>query len=468
MKILRIKLSEDKLSAYLTVFADSNHFPDYNEISSFLVNEGIIFGIDNDKLSEIVAAKEPIASVLVAKGIPAIGRFKWHINADNPNKPTITYSDRADFKQLLSYHFVKKNDKILSLIDESEIQAGETVTGLKIEPPADEFELPSCKNIRLSDDKKSLIADADGYLIWDDDILTISSVFHVKGDVGYNTGNLKVKGPVVIDGDVRSGFRVETDSSIYIGGTVDAANLYAQNGDITIEHGILGQGRAKILCGGSLKCGFMQDANIAVKNDVLIQRYAINCFITASRVINNLSEKAVIRGGSISAESGIFVNTVGSERSVPTELKIQSYSEGENQSRLWKVSKERTSLKVRLSSLQKRKNFLLVLKNKVNRFSKEKQDEIEFIATEMKRLNDKLSVLENEELNLQQESSRENIKKEVQIQGTLYRNVRIIIGDCEYFSDSEVKGVRIYKIKDQILIESLKGVPADEIYVPDN
>ena len=118
--------------------------------------------------------------------------------------------------------------------------------------------------------------------------------------------------------------------------------------------------------------------------------------------------------------------------------------------------------------MQKRKNFLLVLKNKVNRFSKEKQDEIEFIATEMKRLNDKLSVLENEELNLQQESSRENIKKEVQIQGTLYRNVRIIIGDCEYFSDSEVKGVRIYKIKDQILIESLKGVPADEIYVPDN
>lgn len=456
MKIVRTKISADKLAAFLTILSEPDQFPTENEVINQLKNEGIIFGIDRALISEISEKKEPVTSVLIARGEKPRGRYKWHINQENPNKPTITSTDRADFKQLISYTYIQKGQEILTLMDPSFARSGTTVDGHKIEEKAGYNKLPEVNNIKISEDGKTLIADENGYIHWNGETLSISTVFHVKGDVDYSTGNLKVKGPVKIDGDVRSGFRVETDSSIYVGGTVDAANLYAQHGDIKIVHGILGQNRAKILCGGSLKCAFAQDANIAVNNDVDIDQYAINCIISAGGTVRTNTDRSFIRGGSITAEKGIYTFTVGSQRSTFTELKIRNYKEGDSQSQLWKLSRERTNLKIRLSSLQKRGDFLNILKNGVDDLSKEKKEEVLYIKTETERLIQKLNVLEHEEEILQKATLSETYHKEIQIKNTLYRNVLIDIGGSEYYTDQELNAVGFLKIKDEIIVSPIK------------
>ncbi|MCB0281030.1 MAG: DUF342 domain-containing protein [Calditrichae bacterium] len=463
MKIVRTKISADKLAAFLTILSEPDQFPTANEVTDLLNKEGIVFGIDKTLIESITDKKEPVTSVLIAQGEKPRGRFKWHISLDNPNRPTITSTDRADFKQLISYNYVEKGQEILTLMEPSFTRTGITVEGQKTEESAGYNKLPDVENIKISEDGNTLIADENGYLIWEDERLTISTIFHVKGDVDYSTGNLKVKGPVKIDGDVRSGFRVETDSSIYVGGTVDAANLYAQHGDITIIHGILGQNRAKILCGGSLKCAFAQDANIAVNQDVDIDQYAINCIISAGGTVRTNIDRSFIRGGSITAEKGIYTSTVGSQRSTYTELKIRNYKEGDSQSQLWKLSRERANLKIRLSSLQKRGDFLNILKNGIEELSYAKKEEVLYIKNETERLLQKLNALDHEEDILQKATLSETFNKEIHITNTLYRNVLIDISGSEYYSDHELSSVGFMKINDEIIVSPIQKAESETV-----
>ena len=348
------------------------------------------------------------------------------------------------------------------------MQPGKKVTGENVEPAGIYNNIPDSADFYLDQDGKSLRAARSGYLFRSIDRVQISEVYHIKGDVGYGTGNIKVNGPVVIDGDVRSGFRVESDSTIIVNGSVDAANIYSSHGDIIIRDGILGQGRAKVLCGGALSCGFAQDAHLAARQDIILENYAINCVATAGGFVRVNATEGVIRGGTITAEKGIFTANAGNERGVSTDLIIRHYSENNGSSRLWKLSKTRTETVKRISLLEKRKLFLDVLKEKKGSLSEERKAELENIKEEMHILVEKRKELDQEEIELQQSVVKEHVSKEVRISGTLYRNVHIDIGGRHYTSMADLQGVRIFRVKDEILIESLRETHRDyNIFIPD-
>ena len=229
MKSIKLNISLDKFLASISINAAPADFPSEEEIYSYLNKNNIVYGLDKSAISEIAREKKSVLSTLIAQGEKPKGRLDWHIQVENPHKPTITKTNRADFKKLTSYLYIKKNAKIVSLLDASLIKNGNTVTGVEVEPDADELRLPKNKNIILSKDKITLVADVSGYVLWRENFLTMEDVLHIEGNVDYSTGNLKLKGSVIIDGDVRSGFSVETGGSIFVRGSVDASNLFAQN-----------------------------------------------------------------------------------------------------------------------------------------------------------------------------------------------------------------------------------------------
>lgn len=468
MKSLKSNISPDKSAAFLTIIADSADFPSENEIYDYLNENRIVYGLDKALISKLAQEKLPANSVLIAQGDGTTGRLDWHIQIENNHKPAITKTNRVDFKKLTSFPYIQKNTKIVSLLDDIQIKKGRNISGEEIEPGPDELQLPKYENVSITEDQKTLIARVSGYIFWRDNFLTMEDVLHIKGNVDYSTGNLKLKGPVIIDGDVRSGFSVETDGSIFVGGSVDAANLFSQNGDITITRGVLGQGRAKILCGGNLKCGFIQDANVAVQKDVTLEKYALNSIISSGGVIRANGENSLIRGGVLTAEKGFDIYDVGSEKAVQTELKIRSYTEGESQSQLWQVNRKKSSYYLRLSSLNKRKDFLLILKKGIEKLSTEKLSELNFTQREIERLKKKLGFLENVEIRLQKETSVRTIQKEIKVHGTLHKNVRVDIGGAFFKCEDPVSGVRLIIYKDEIILESLKEPSSREndVYVP--
>ena len=89
--------------------------------------------------------------------------------------------------------------------------------------------------------------------------------------------------------------------------------------------------------------------------------------------------------------------------------------------------------------------------------------ELTYLGGELKRLKNRLMQLDDEEIVLQKEAAKERLLKEVVIEGKLYPNVHIEINGLGFQSDEMLEGVKIYRFKDELIVESLKEM-TDETY----
>jgi len=455
VKSLKLSIKDDRLSAYISLSESKSHYPSVSDILGYLKSRGIVFGILTDHLEAICQNKETVISALIARGEAPRGRLSWKTNIDHSNRPVILPDDRVDFKKLVPLPFVTEGTPLVVLAAKEQVKSGRDIYGVAIRAPKEADKLPRYDDKTIEKRENTLFSKQTGYLSWNNNILSISKIFHVEGDVDYGTGNLKVNGAVVIKGDVRSGFRVEADGPITIKGTVDAATIYSQAGDILIGQGIMGQGRARVMCGGNLICGFAQDAQIAAKKNITFESYAINCTISSGGSVKLSGKNSVLRGGSVTAESGIETANAGSERGVETELILRSSSGNEKQAEIWKIARARMDAKERRVFLQKRQSFLNLLKRNNARLSEEKMQEGKDIQHELHRIADKLTGLKKTETELSNAAGREIVKKEVIVRDTLYHNVRIDIGGKTYTNDMPISRVSLVKIKNEIVVEML-------------
>ena len=261
---------------------------------------------------------------------------------------------------------------------------------------------------------------------------------------------------------------MDARDSIYIRGNVEAANIYSQHGDITVAQGIVGQKRAKILAGGSLCCGFIQDATVGVRKDIIIDHYVMNSSITAGGRIDLSQNEGLIRGGTSTSEEGIIALNVGSDRNYYTELKLQSHGENKSQHKLWDISKARSEMSLRTSSLNKRLSFLKILEERADGLSQEKKSEYNFLNKEVERLSAKVKELDEQELILLKESSKERIHREILIKNIIHPNVSIDFDGLGFHTDQSINAVKIFRFKDEIIVESLLDMDSAEydIFVP--
>jgi len=327
---IKIITSQDKLEARISIDVDTGQYPSVDQIKKKLAENGIVFGIDDEAISQIAKEKISIEYLLVAKGKSPVhgetAELIWSIETDYSSKPTITETNRADFKHIKLFERIKKDQVLVSKLPPTDGIAGTNVFGESILGKGRDIEFPAGKNTWIAEDGLTMFSSIDGFAYWENDLLNIDNIYQIKGNVDYHTGNIRANGTVVIEGDVRSGFRVEATESIIIGGNVEAASLYSQNGDITVQCGILGGGRAKILSGGNLTCGFVQDATVSVKNNIIINRYAINSTISAGGTIVLEENAGLIRGGDVSSGKGITAIEVGSTQNIYTELNLRLHS----------------------------------------------------------------------------------------------------------------------------------------------
>jgi len=458
-----IAVSEDKLQALLTIHAEPEEFPTEKELYSFIRENGVVHGLLDDEIKEVISEKMQVTNLCFALGNPPEpdreDMLDWHVSLKDNLKPVIDEKNRANFKKLRGYTHVHKGQHILTISPPENTVDGKNIYGEPLSYVDWQPEIVSGENTSLSEDGRTVVSDINGIATWENNQVMVSEVYHIEGNVDYSTGNVKYKGPIIIDGDVRSGFRVESTDSIFIGGTVGASYIYSQSGDITVTFGILGQSRAKLLAGGSLRCGFIQDATVSVKEDVLVDHYAINSLISAGRRVEVTTNEGLIRGGSVTAETGILARDVGSNRNLFTELKLRSHREQSIQKMIWELNKNRTELDQHHTTLTQRLAFLNILKKSKSMLSEEREIEIERLNQEIEKLTSKVREMDQEELDLQKKVSSETVNREISIFNQLHRNVRIDIGGKEFYVDEPQVGVKIFRFKDEIVVKAVADSP---------
>ena len=442
----------------MSISTQGEYFPKHAEILNALVEAGVSFGVDTKILREISQNQNAVHELVIASGFSSeIGeadQFNWVLNISDKNHPRINTDGKADFKQLHHFKEVSKGDTIVTLVPGSSSRPGSTVTGktIGVNEESKRLELPSGKNTLISDDGRTLYAAIDGVAMIKDGNVIVDNVYHIKGDINFSTGNIKYNGTVMIDGDVRSGFRVEATDSIYIHGSVEAAEIYSKNGSVVIHNGILGRNRARILAGDDLSCGFMQDATASVKHNVMIKHYAINSNITSGGKIELLENEGLIRGGKTVAEKGIDLLVAGSDKGILTEMVLSRSDVGEDQSKLWRAKIRLAEEFQNLDSLSKRLEFLELLRTRLGSISVEREKELSKLRGDISQAKKQLDESRVEVEGLDQENSAQSPEQAIRIRERLHRKVTVTIGHKKYFSTALKGLVSIYRKGDELLV----------------
>ncbi len=458
---ISVHVSSDEMSALLSISARADEFPSLETISVVIKAAGIIEGVDTFALRSIAEKKDPVHEFVIARGFEALpceaDKIIWSIEISDKNHPKIKTDGNADFKQLHHYQKVSAGEKILHVLPGYAEKNGMTVTGKSVagETNYERIKVPVGKNTKLADDGLTLYAAIDGVAMIKDGEVVIDNIYHIHGDVDFSTGNVKYHGTVMIDGDVRSGFRVEATDSIYIHGSVEAAEIYSKNGSVIIKNGVLGRNRARILAGDDLNCRFIQDATASVKNNVVIKNYAINSNITSGGKILLIENEGLIRGGKTVAEKGIDLLVAGSERNILTELVLSRSDVGEDQSSLWRAKIRLAEQFQELDALMKRMEFLELLRGRLTSISAEREMELSKLKGGIGSAKNQLDKYRVEVEELEMTGSSQSPEHAVRIFERLYGKVTVTIGHKKYFS-TPIKGrISIYRKGDELLVEPL-------------
>lgn len=453
-------ISPDKLTAYLSIESKPGHFPAAKEVIDYLAGEGIVFGVDNDTVYHLCSEKKVINNVAIAKGIPPEkgkdGQLVWHLDKElSGDKVSFDEAGLADYKHGRDFCEIKEGEQIVSRLPKVKGRDGTGVTGEILSSSEVEVELPIGEFVELSPDGLTLYARKSGFISYHNGEIEISDIYQVNGDVSFNTGNVKYDGKVVIKGDVRSGFRVEATGTIIVEGDVEACEIRSKNGDVIIKMGILGKGRAKIVAGHNVECGFVQDSEIKANNDVIVKHYIINSNVYAGNKVFVEENEGLIRGGKVFGEKGIKAIEAGSIKIIKTKLGLGVNKDPKQESILTQLVKEEDELYNRYELLSKKERFLKLLFERVEKFSEEKQTELHKISEELEQIKKRLEEIDKKRQELSSSSNNLEKKNKIVITDKLHQGVEISAGADEFYIDKLYETVMVYQDLDNIVIDDL-------------
>jgi uncharacterized protein len=305
--------TEDGLKAFLFVPEGMiEDFPSLDELRICLTRHGIVHGIDDRALARIVSEKPINLKVEVARGTPPVdgtaGRIEILVDVASRGKPKALSGGRVDHRDLGYVINVRKNTQIMRRIPPYPGTDGKTVLGKTIscmQPPRIAL-TPGPGTRIMEQDPDVLVADKDGAVaLFPNGKAAVLDEKAIPGDIDYATGNISFMGNLQIKGTIRGGFEVEAAGNIWVGGSVEDANVTA-GGDLEIVGGASGSGNGGLKCGGALKARHFQNFSAHALTIEALEDM-VHCTVWAERSITARS----IVGGTISAGASIGVDSIG-------------------------------------------------------------------------------------------------------------------------------------------------------------
>lgn len=320
---IQVTISADEIEAYLSIKSDPDLMKDVErkDLVEKLKDERVTFGLDEavlDELVQLARQGKEVTNRLVAKGVlPEDGQdaalelgmdFDPTAGLENEETGKIDFRERNVVKSV-GAGFVIATKRVAT-----NGKDGRTVLGgiLKAKKGQDK-KLTAGKNVEVTEENgvykyTSLVNGRPVYL---GQLLEVQPAVQIKGDVDYAVGNIRAKGPVIVEGRVASGFSVEAEGDVEVGDYVEAATIKAK-GNITLKGGIKGAGKGYIYAEGNVTAKYIERAKVEAKGDVIVSNDILDSHVTCGGMVKAVSGKGSILGGFISATRGVIAKNIGS------------------------------------------------------------------------------------------------------------------------------------------------------------
>ncbi len=285
---VEIAVSEDSMEARITLHSNmKNGVPlDHQMILNELKERGVVYGIDREKIEELLLGKHIGKEAVVARGDSNI---VYDVDIPLKREPRIVQDEKADCYLRDGLPLVKKDQRLIAKNPTVEERRGRNVRGEKIRQKSIvDLESMQGKNILISDDGKELRAAISGYVYFLEGRIHVEYEYMlVKKNVDPSMGDIYFEGEIFIGGSILPGSKVRAAGNIEVLAGVREAKI------TSIE--------------GNVKARLSEASFITAKGDILIEKEVVDStLITCGRVTVE-GEKGIVGG---KTKAGVEIKAV--------------------------------------------------------------------------------------------------------------------------------------------------------------
>lgn len=416
----------------------------YDDLMKAIKEKGIVEGINEADIKELVSDKKYNYKYIIAKGkAPENGKDAQITLTFNPEqlnklKPRENDDGTVDFKDLDNVRNVKKGEILARKTPATDGVDGVNILGqvLKARKGKD-IRLPKGKNTAITDDGLMLVATEEGKLEYNGREVSISTVCFIPGDVDNSTGNIDFIGSVIINGTVHSGFTVKAKGSVEVRGPVEGATIIA-GGDIILSYGVQGTETSRLEAGGNIIAKFIQNSYIQAEKDVITEGIWHSNVNAGGEVKVDVGKGSIV-GGNISATNVVLARNIGSAMGAATDIQIgiQPCVYTEYKELADNIKKEEQEL----SDIEK--EIIFMKTRNIGKMDSFKERKLQKLMYDRKQLFDQLQ--EDKQRYTKLSERMEGIKDgRVEVLGKIYPGVKMVMGNLtKYIQQIQQKCVFI-------------------------
>jgi len=370
-----LKIDDDKMTARLTLIPPYGGAPvALFQIQLALQEKGVVRGIMTNEI-EAALKQGYAAEHIIAQGVRPVrgidARFQSLIPQIRERKPQVDARGIANYRDLGQLIVVRPGDPLMCRTPPTEGKKGWDITGQALMPQSgQDVQFASglqgvelAPDAELDPDNNSLLLAA---ITGQPKLVPNGVVVEPTIDlslVDISTGNMSFDGTINIKGDVKDGMKVHATGDVFVGGTVEAAEIEA-GGNIVIKGGVIGHSEhsgdpnevptfnAIIISKGSINVHFAENVCMEAGVDIIIEEFSMHNHLTAlNRVLVGKSggKKGRIIGGITSASDLVKTAIIGSSAGFVTKVRA-----GFNPY----LQAERDRLKLEIDALEKEQEDL--------------------------------------------------------------------------------------------------------------
>ncbi|MCH7632369.1 MAG: DUF342 domain-containing protein, partial [Planctomycetes bacterium] len=322
-----VTISDDRMTASVLLRPGGDTSPlVVTEIVEALQTAGVLIDDEVRERAEefvtLAAGDETPESFIVAKGTPPEGRdetFVWNPELEETAADWLADAP-IDFYTLNSIITIEKDSPIGTITPIVPPKDGRNVEGEVVNAKHVPVALKLDNTVRRADDDpNTILASVDGKVLEKNNTLSIDETLVIKGDVGFETGNIDSKVAVHINGGIPDRFEVKSLCGVTVAMSIEGARVSA-GGDVTVSRGIVGRGFGLVTAGGSITFKFCVDAHLIASGDVKVSKQSMNSHLCVGGSL--IAGSASIVGGTVFAKDRVDLAHIGSQRNIPTRIVV--------------------------------------------------------------------------------------------------------------------------------------------------
>lgn len=447
--LMAVDISRDEMKATITVTAPAMSGSEIsaNSILRALQTQGVVAGVEEDKISEFI--DNPVYNIpyeVAAAVQPIDGRdayIAYNFETDRSKlKAKEAENGTVDFKELNLIQNVVEGQPLAQKMLPERGKGGKTIYGRYLEAKdGKDIPMPLGKNVRVDTDGRTIIAEVSGQVLLIGDKITVEPIYEVDG-VNIKTGNINFLGTVVCRGNVEDGFDIKASGNIEVYGSVGKSRLES-DGDIIITQGVMGRDEGEIITPKSLWARFIQNTKVDVGEYVIVNDNIMNSNVTAMKKIILQGKRAQIIGGHLFATEEITAKNIGSNGG-GTETILEVGYDPKAKLRLLDLQAMQTNLVKELDELELNISTLENQKKIRRSLPKEKEENLAKLTARKNEILTESDGMTQEIQEIQARLRELKVVGKVNASGTVYAGVKIYVRDEKDEVKTDVKSVTFY------------------------